>query len=123
MFQPAVNSEHAPIHYIQVASYALRTSKCAPCSESVPVFWHAHGHSKKNLAIISGVTKEEMADDEFMVLEINGLYHNSQMSDCDDRPGYHIVYLSELLYAVSIDLKENISSNPGCEWQLKYFGK
>jgi hypothetical protein len=35
----------------------------------------------------------------------------------------HIVYLSELLYAVSIDLKENISSNPGCEWQLKYFGK
>jgi hypothetical protein len=25
--------------------------------------------------------------------------------------------------AVSIDLKENISSNSGCEWQLKYFGK
>jgi hypothetical protein len=35
----------------------------------------------------------------------------------------HIVYLSELLYAVSIDLKDNISSNPGCEWQLKYYGK
>jgi hypothetical protein len=35
----------------------------------------------------------------------------------------NIVYLSELLHAVSIDLKENISSNPGCEWQLKYFGK
>jgi hypothetical protein len=29
-----------------------------------------------------------------------------------------IVYLSELLYAVSVDLKENISSNPGCERQL-----
>jgi hypothetical protein len=35
----------------------------------------------------------------------------------------NIVYLSELLHAVSIDLKENISSNPGCEWQLKHFGK
>jgi Ca2+/Na+ antiporter len=32
----------------------------------------------------------------------------------------YVVYLSELLCAVSIDLKENISSNPGCEWQLKY---
>jgi hypothetical protein len=40
-----------------------------------------------------------------------------------DKKYCHIVYLSELLYAVSIDLKENISSNPGCEWQLKYFGK
>jgi hypothetical protein len=38
-------------------------------------------------------------------------------------PPENIVYLSELLYAVSIDLEENISSNPGCEWQLKYFGK
>jgi hypothetical protein len=34
-----------------------------------------------------------------------------------------IGYLSELLYAMSIESKENISSNPGCEWQLKYFGK
>jgi hypothetical protein len=37
-----------------------------------------------------------------------------------DKQYRHIVYLSELLYAVSIDLKENISSKPGCEWQLKY---
>jgi hypothetical protein len=36
-----------------------------------------------------------------------------------DKKYRHLVYL----YAVSIDLKENISSNPGCEWQLKYFGK
>jgi hypothetical protein len=35
----------------------------------------------------------------------------------------HIVSLSELMYVVSIDLKENLSSSPGCEWQLKYFGK
>jgi hypothetical protein len=27
----------------------------------------------------------------------------------------HIVYPSELLCAVSIDLNDNISSNPGCE--------
>jgi hypothetical protein len=40
-----------------------------------------------------------------------------------DKKYRHIVYLSELLYAVSLDLKDNISSNPGCEWQLKYFGK
>jgi hypothetical protein len=40
-----------------------------------------------------------------------------------DRNYRHIVYLSELLDAVSIDLKEKVSSNLGCEWQLKYFGK
>jgi hypothetical protein len=32
-----------------------------------------------------------------------------------DKRYRHIVYLSELLYAVSIDLIENISSNGGCE--------
>jgi hypothetical protein len=40
------------------------------------------------VCIISGVTKEEMPDDEFMVAVIDGLCHNSHMSDCDERPGY-----------------------------------
>ena len=34
----------------------------------------------------------------------------------------HICYLCELIYGVCIDLDGNISSNPGCEWQLGYFG-
>ena len=31
-------------------------------------------------------------------------------------------YLFETYYAVAIEPKRNISDNPGCEWQLKYFG-
>jgi hypothetical protein len=38
--------------------------------------------------IISGVSKEEMPDDEFMVAMTDGLCHNSHMSDCDKRPVY-----------------------------------
>jgi hypothetical protein len=41
--------------------------------------------------------------------------------DLVDKTYRNIVQLSDLLYAVSINLKENISSNPGCEWQLESF--
>ena len=33
----------------------------------------------------------------------------------------HICYLAESTYALAIS--ENISSNPGFEWQLKYYGR
>ena len=39
-----------------------------------------------------------------------------------DKQYRHICYLCELIYGVCIDLEDNISSNPGCEWQLGYFG-
>ena len=34
----------------------------------------------------------------------------------------HLCYLCELAYALCISLSNNISSNPGCEWQLRYYG-
>ena len=35
----------------------------------------------------------------------------------------HIVYHCEAVYALALAPKANISRNPGCEWQLKYYGK
>jgi len=34
----------------------------------------------------------------------------------------HLCYLFELMYAVAIAPELNVTMNPSCEWQLKYFG-
>ena len=39
-----------------------------------------------------------------------------------DKQYRHICYLCEAMYALSINQDRNISSNPGCEWQLGYYG-
>ena len=39
-----------------------------------------------------------------------------------DKQYRHMCYLCETMYALSIDQNKNISSNPGCEWQLGYYG-
>ena len=33
----------------------------------------------------------------------------------------HMCYMIESVYALAIAPNENLSSNPGCEWQLKYY--
>ena len=40
----------------------------------------------------------------------------------EDKKYKHICYLFEIAYALSIECRRNISANPGCEWQLGYFG-
>ena len=35
----------------------------------------------------------------------------------------HICYLFECDYALDIEPKRNLSESPGCEWQLKYYGR
>ena len=52
--------------------------------------------------------------------------HLSQLSGSDslvDKKAKHISYMFELLLALSIGPENNISRNPGMEWQLQYFGK
>ena len=39
-----------------------------------------------------------------------------------DKKYKHIYYLFELAYALAIESRRNISGNPGCEWQLRYYG-
>jgi hypothetical protein len=35
----------------------------------------------------------------------------------------HLCYMFELFYAVGINPDDNITQNPGCEWQIRFFGK
>jgi len=34
----------------------------------------------------------------------------------------HIVMMVEIAYGIAIVPRDSISSNPGCEWQLRYYG-
>ena len=40
----------------------------------------------------------------------------------EDKKYKHMCYLFEAAYALAIEPRRNISGNPGCEWQLNYFG-
>ena len=39
-----------------------------------------------------------------------------------DKQYRHLCYHFELIYGLGIKYEDNISSNPGCEWQLRYYG-
>ena len=46
-------------------------------------------------------------------------FRNANM---ETRKYRHLCYLCELAYALCIPLQNNISSYPGWEWQLQYYG-
>ena len=58
----------------------------------------------------------------------NNNLHVSKLNGIGDRNGFedkwymHICYCFECVYAIIIDVNTHISSNPGFEWQLKYYG-
>ena len=52
--------------------------------------------------------------------DLNGI---GDRNDFEDKWYRHLCYCFECLYAIMIDSNANISSNPGFEWQLKYFGR
>jgi hypothetical protein len=39
-----------------------------------------------------------------------------------DRKYKHLIYLYEIALGIAIEPGMNVSGNPGCEWQLGYFG-
>ena len=41
----------------------------------------------------------------------------------ENRQYKHVCYMIESVYALAIAPSKNLSSNPGCEWQLKYYGE
>ena len=45
------------------------------------------------------------------------------MASLQDKQYRHLCYVFENAYALSLDQDSNISSNPGFEWQLGYYGK
>ena len=76
-----------------------------------------------------GITKEKLtsvndlflwSDEELTALDI--LKGAATRDTIADKKYKHICYLFEIAYALSIEGGRNISANPGCEWQLGYFG-
>ena len=63
----------------------------------------------------------EWDDEELFELDkLKGVNANDTIADKQYR---HLCYLSESVYALAINSEMNISSNPGCEWQLRYYGR
>jgi len=54
---------------------------------------------------------------------LNNLKGVASRNTLADKKYKHICYLFELAYALAIESRRNISGNPGCEWQLGYFGR
>ena len=90
--------------------------------------WGHFQHLTQMVGIGFQSTKKQKIVDlfEWEEFETNALASLSGAGDNGDslvaKQYRHICYLCELIYGVCIDLEDNISSNPGCEWQLGYFG-
>ena len=54
--------------------------------------------------------------------ELSLLQSAATRNELEDKKYRHLCYLFECAYALSIEPRRNISVNPGCEWQLKYYG-
>ena len=57
--------------------------------------------------------------------ELLGLQHLKGVATrvtMGDKKYKHLCYLFEAAYALALEPRRNISGNPGCEWQLNYFG-
>ena len=63
----------------------------------------------------------EWGDEE--IYELQKLKGINARDTMDDKKYRHICYLTESVYALAISESKNISSNPGFEWQLRYYGK
>ena len=54
--------------------------------------------------------------------ELNRLSVSGANDNINFKKYKHIAYLSEFAYGLAIAPADNISGNPGVEWQLKYYG-
>ena len=60
---------------------------------------------------------------EEKVFELDKLTVVSTRDTMTDKKYRHICYLCESVYALSVRGDMNISTNPGFEWQLRFYGK
>jgi len=60
------------------------------------------------------------AEELYEIKKLSGLNKKDSMEDKRYR---HICYLCESVYALAVRNQMNISSNPGFEWQLRFYGK
>ena len=74
------------------------------------------GFDKRKMSNVLGLF--DWSNDEEMHLSSLSMNGGTQ----DSKKYKHLCYLCELAYALCISPQDNISSNPGCEWQLCYYG-
>ena len=55
------------------------------------------------------------------IVELHELKGTGTNISIIDKQYRHICYICETMYTLSIDQNKNISSNPGCKWQLGYY--
>jgi hypothetical protein len=60
--------------------------------------------------------------DGYGLEELKKLQGCKNRNELVDKQYRHIVYLLEASHALAIEPRKNISSNPSCEWQLRFFG-
>ena len=71
----------------------------------------------------SNKRKEYAALFEWDETELNELQKlGSSSMSMEEKKCKHLNYLYEIALAIAIDPGKNVSGNPGCEWQLGYFG-
>ena len=56
----------------------------------------------------------------FELTKLKGVTSRDSLMKQQYRP---VCYLLESIYALAVSNTNNISSNPGFEWQLQYYGK
>ena len=59
-------------------------------------------------------------EEEYKIANLKGVNTRDSIADKKYR---HICYLCESVYALAVSNELNISTNPGFEWQLRYYGK
>ena len=57
------------------------------------------------------------------VRELNVLKRNGNRQGLCDKKYRYLCYIFEIVYALAMEPRKNIYGNPGCEWQLQYYGK
>ena len=56
------------------------------------------------------------------IFELNRLSVSGSNDSLDFKKHKHIAYLCKFAYGLAIAPADNISGNPGLEWQLKWYG-
>jgi hypothetical protein len=89
------------------------------------------GHIPKLEATFVGVAIDLSKKEDFAALfkwndiELSAsqkLKIKGELNSMVDKKCKHLIYLYEIALGIAIEPCMNISGNPGCEWQLSYFG-
>ena len=77
-------------------------------------------------AVVDPSKKEEFSAlflwDDIELTELQKLTIKGESNSMADKKCKHLIYLYEIALGIAIEPCMNVSGNPGCEWQLHWFG-